>query len=159
MFLFIDGDACVEQESSQIERERERKFVQTEETLGVGTASGNWLQPKLVLKHPRNPHSMLVSHWSRLTAMQFLFFIGHGLHPRNTCFSLTTPYVHAMIVFHWSRFTPTQYLLSIGHSLHLRILFPVIIWLILSTVGCQQHPRGSLQVKEIYYTHSWRKKI
>ena len=63
---------------------------------------------------------MLVFHWSRFTLTQCLFFIGHGLHPRNACFSLVTAYTHAILVFHWSRFTPTQYLFFIGNSLHPR---------------------------------------
>ena len=41
---------------------------------------------------------MLVFHWSQLTPTSCLFFIGHGLHPRNTCFSLVTAYTHAFLV-------------------------------------------------------------
>ena len=35
MFLFFDGDACVEQDSNR------REFVRTKERTGVGTVSGN----------------------------------------------------------------------------------------------------------------------
>ena len=42
IFLFFDGDDCVEQESSQ------REFAHTKELSGVRTASGNWISAKIL---------------------------------------------------------------------------------------------------------------
>ena len=102
-------------------------------------------RPLIVLKLRRDQYTMLVFHWSRLTPMQCLFSIGHGIHPRNACFSLDTAYTYTMLVFigqglhprnaclslitsytytlfifHWLWFTPTQCLLFISHMLILR---------------------------------------
>ena len=54
-------------------------------------------------------HVMLVFHWlwvihsqcffwSRLISMQYLFFIGRGLHKHNACSPLVTAYTHAFLV-------------------------------------------------------------
>ena len=39
-----------------------------------------------VLKLPHDSHAVLVFHWLRITPMQCLFFIDHGLHPQDVCF-------------------------------------------------------------------------
>ena len=81
--LFVDGDACMEQESNQ------RDFAQRshrETELPAGTDFIRNSRPYIVLKLQHDPHAMLVFHWSRLTPRHCLFFPGHGLHPRNACF-------------------------------------------------------------------------
>ena len=82
---------------------------------GVRTASGNWLQPKFStlyrLKTPtrwtRNgcyqlvtsyTHAMLAFHWSRLTSIRCLFFMGHGLYLCNNCSPLIIAYTHVFLV-------------------------------------------------------------
>ena len=150
-----------------------------EELSGVGTSFSQNSWPYLVLKFPRDSYIMLVFHCSWLTPTQYLFFIGHSLHPHNACFSLPKPYIHAMLVFYWPWFTPTQCLLFIFHAFYpcnacfslamvythamlalhwsqftpMHSLFRVIILLFLSMARhmCQQHPPGSLQVNVIYY--------
>ena len=125
-------------------------------THGGAVRSQNCLQELTsakILELPRNPHAMLIFHYSRLTSMQRLFFIGRGLHPLNACFSLTVfynqatlffslaiVYTHVMHVFYWSQLTPTH------------LWFPVIVLFILWTAGCicEQHPPGSFQM--MYYT-------
>ena len=42
---------------------------------------------------------MFAFNWSGLTFMQCLFFIGHGLHLRNTCSPFVTAYTHVVLVF------------------------------------------------------------
>ena len=82
IFLFFDGDACMEQESNQ------REFVYTKELSGFGTACGIWLQRKfLTLYSLKTPtwaiwpclffHTMFVLHWSWLTPMHCLFSGSH----------------------------------------------------------------------------------
>ena len=79
IFLFFDGNACVEQESSW------REFVHTKELSGVRTTSRNWLQPKFLtlysLKAPTwltwphiFTHALLLLYWSQLTPTYFSFF-------------------------------------------------------------------------------------
>ena len=107
---------------------------ESEEPPEVGTNTGNWVQSKinifLVLKLPHDPYPMLVFHWSWLTPMQCLFFIGHGLYPCEACSRLVKAYTYAFLV----------------SSL-----------LILSTAGCisQLHLLGSSRVKVIYYIKTW----
>ena len=62
MFLFFDGDACVEQENSQ------REFACTKE-LSVRTDFSENSRLYIVLK-------LLHDHTSSTT--QYLFFLGHG---------------------------------------------------------------------------------
>ena len=50
--------------------------------------------------------------------MQYLFFIGHDLHPSIDCFSLVTFSTHAGLVFLWSRFPPMQGLFFSCHVFH-----------------------------------------
>ena len=134
--------------------------MHTKEPSGAGTAERSWLQPKFSilysLKTPTQP--TLVFHWSLLTLTQCLFFIGHGLHPRDSCFSLVTFYIHAILVFHWSWFTPTQCWFSIGYSLPLRIpcFRQSFCWFYLRpnvSVNniCRVH-RDILQMKRPWYT-------
>ena len=72
-------------------------------------------RPYIVSKLPRDPHAMLVFHYSRLTPTHCLLFIGHGLHLRIAFFLLVTAYSHAMLVLHWSQLTPTHCLFSGNH--------------------------------------------
>ena len=64
-------------------------------------------RPYIVLKPTHNLHIMLVFHWSwptpmhfflwsRLTFMQCLFFIGHGLHSCISCFLVITFLISSM---------------------------------------------------------------
>ena len=133
-------------------------FAHTEEPSEVGTASGNRLQPKFSTVDNLKTSTRLTRNacFPLVTAHTHALFVFHWpcSHPHDACFSLATPYIHAILVFHWPWFTPMQYLSSIGHSLHPHIAcFPVIILLILSTVGCicRQHQPGSSQVKVVYH--------
>ena len=77
-------------------------------------------------------HALFAFHWSWLTPMQCLLFIGHRLYLCNALFPLVTAYTHTLL------------------------FFLVVTLLILSTAGCtcQQHLPGSLQVKVILQLQS-----
>ena len=132
ILLFVDGDACVEQESNWSECSRTRR-KRRESELSAGTDFRQNSRTYLVLKLSHDSHAMLVFHLSQLIPTYYFLFIGQGLHPWNACFSLAMVYTHAMFVLYWSQLIPT-------HS-----LFPAIILLVLSMALCicQQHPPGS----------------
>ena len=87
-FLFAEGDAYVKQVSSQRESSHTRRNHWKSE-LPAGTDFNQNSRPYIVLKLPRDQHTILVFHRSRLTPTQCLFFIGYGLHPRDVFFSLS----------------------------------------------------------------------
>ena len=98
IFILRRWRLCGEQSERESERERERECTlrscrKSGEQTGVDFSQN--FRPYVVLKPPRNPHAMLDFGWSWLTPTHCLFFIGHGLHPRNAC-------------FHWSRLTSTH---------------------------------------------------
>ena len=112
--LFVNGYACVEEESNQKESLSTWRSC-WELELPVGTDFSQICRPYIVLKLPCDPHAMLVFHYSWLTPTQCLFFIGHGLYPHNPCSLSVTAYTHAFFVSgnHFVDFIPGQmYLLT-----------------------------------------------
>ena len=108
--------------------------MHTKKPPGVGTAGGDWLQPKFLTLYS-------LKTFTRPTS--------------NACFSLVTAFTNALLVFHWPWLTLTQCLFCIGHILSPRVVcFPVITFLFLSTAWCvcQLHPPGLSPVKIIYYS-------
>ena len=136
IFLFFDSDPCKEQENNR------REFAFMKESLGVGTASRNWLQPKFL----------------NLYCLKTPTGVVRGV--RRIFWSWWFNSQYAMHVFHWTWLILTQYLFSIGHGLQLRIACFLVFTLILSSAGsiCQQHPSGSSKVKVMYYTHTHTKR-
>ena len=108
----------------------ERKCRESEMPVGTDFSQNSW--PYLVLKLPCNPHAMLLFYWSWLTPTQYLFFIGHGLHPHDTCSLSVIAYTHAFLVFgnHFVDFIyswmylstiSTRFIADEGDILHLKI--------------------------------------
>ena len=154
ILLFVNSDACVEQKSNQRESLHTLRSHQESE-LPLETDFSPNSRSYIVLRLTRDLQVMLVFHWSRLTPMHWLFFIG--------CFSLVMAYTHALLAFHLSWlsscfslamiYTYAMFFFHLSWLPPMHSLFPVSILLILSTVKCicQKHLSGSLQVKVIYY--------
>ena len=109
-FVFVNGDACVEQESDLLEILCTRRSRQKSE-LPAGTDFSKNSLLYIVLKLPCDPHAMpfffssvtahtytmlvynhvMLSYPSiRLTSMQCVFFIAYGLHSRDAFSPLVT---------------------------------------------------------------------
>ena len=130
IFLFFNGDACGEQESSQ------RECVQRscwESKQPVGSDFSQNSRTYIVLKLPCDSHS-------------------HNSSPCNTCFPLAMVYTYTMLVLDLSWLIPMHFFIPQVHA-HALLVFPAVTLLILSTIRCiyQVHLPGSLLVKAIYY--------
>ena len=129
-------------------------FVRTKELSGCRNCQRELTSAKILdlifnLKLPRDSHTLLVFHlsrltpthylfcffyWSWLTSMQYLFFfIGYDLHPRYACSSLVKAYTHAFLVSgnHFVDFIYGRMYLSTkstvfiaGHILHTNSMNP-----------------------------------
>ena len=117
--MFVDGDACVEQESHWKDSSHTQGSCRESE-LPAGTNFSQNSRLYIVLKLPRDSHAMLVFHWLQLKPTQCLFFIGHGFQPRDACLSLAMVLTLIMLAFHWSHVTPTQCSFFIDYSLYPR---------------------------------------
>ena len=87
-----------------------------------------------------------VFHWSRLTPMQYLFFMRHGLHPCIACFSLTRIYIHAILVLHWSQLSPKHCLFSGNHFVDF-----IYSQMYLVNYICWVHRRSKLYITHVEF--------
>ena len=100
-----------------------------ESERSAGTDFSQDSKPYMVLKLPCDTHGHI------FLPTQFLFSIGHSLHPCIACFSLAIVYTHAILVLHWSQLTPMHCLFFLLAMVYTHAIL-ILRWSQLTPMHC-----------------------